>query len=132
MRDRKRRAVQIALLSFEALSSVQAVVDPAAGEELKAIFETVVKMSPDTPDHSTAPTSRRLLQVFEEASPGNAPVGGTVDEAAAADGEAKSVAASTLLCLLAAITRRSAYFEQPRTPSTCERQRRPTQSPSSG
>ena len=96
VRDRKRRVVQHAILSSEAVSSLHGVTDPAVRAELQSIYDKVVTMDADTLDDTSAPASQDLLKIFDD---GAGPAG-------------TGVAASTLLCLLAASTRVGIYFEQ--------------------
>lgn len=96
VRDRKRRVVQLAILSSEAASSLQGVTDPDVRAELQSVYNQVVMMNADTPDEVSAPASQVLLKIFDD---GAGPAG-------------TGVAASTLLCLLAASTRCAIYFEQ--------------------
>ncbi|SFK37277.1 hypothetical protein SAMN03159338_4064 [Sphingomonas sp. NFR04] len=96
VRERKRRAVQVAVLGEIAVSTVQIVPDTALRAALEGIQTRVMAMNEDTRPEISEQASRDLLGIFDDG--GGAP--------------GSSLAASTLLCLLAAVTRRSVFFEQ--------------------
>lgn len=96
VRERKRRAVQIALLTGIAEGAAAAVLDPKARSNLQMLQDAINAMDGETPEAISRPVLNRLLKLFND---GAGPPG-------------TGVAASTLLCLMAAVTRRAAYFEQ--------------------
>ena len=96
VRERKRRAVQVALLSEIAASTVVTVPDTALRLTLKNLQKRVLAMDENTTPEDGEEVSRDLLGIFDD---GNGPPG-------------TSLASSTLLCLLAAVARRSVFFEQ--------------------
>ena len=96
VRERKRRAVQILLLKSIAGEAVAAVTDVKTQGALSGMLATIGSMNPDTADTVSKPISNKLLKVFND---GAGPAG-------------SGVASSTLLSLLAAMTRHRVYFEQ--------------------
>ena len=96
VRERKRRAVQIALLSGIAAGAVSTVSDAKTRADLEGQLAKIVAMDAETDEKSGKPVVNRLLKIFND----GAGVAGS------------GVAASTLLSLMAAVTRRSVYYEQ--------------------
>jgi ppGpp synthetase/RelA/SpoT-type nucleotidyltranferase len=96
VRERKRRVVQIALLSGIAAGAVATVLDVKTRTELEGLLTGIVEMDAETDEKAGRPTVNRLLRIFND----GAGVAGS------------GVAASTLLSFMAAVTRRSVYYEQ--------------------
>lgn len=96
VRERKRRVVQIAILSQIARGSVEAVSDAKARPHLDAALLKIIAMDGETDEKTARPVLNQLLTIFNDGAgvPGS------------------GVAASTLLSLMAATTRRGVYYEQ--------------------
>lgn len=96
VRERKRRAVQVALLGAIASSTVTIVLDADLRTSLTDLQSRIAALKEDARPEAGEQLSMDLLGIFDD---GGGPAG-------------SSLAASTLLCLLAAVTRRSVFFEQ--------------------
>lgn len=90
VRERKRRNIQTWVLLNNSRDNVAQVTDAELRDELISFHAKISAMTDDTADEDVLPIVNRLLEVFL-----------TVD-----------VAASSLLCFLAAMLQRPTYFEQ--------------------